>query len=391
MKSFIILMAFLMALVALSIDAMLPALGTMAADLGVARPNDIQLVVGLLFLGLTLGQLIYGPLSDSIGRKPTLYAGITLFAIGSLVSWHAPNLGIMLFGRFLQGLGVAAPRIVVTAIVRDKFHGRDMASVMSLVMGVFILVPAIAPAVGQVIIHGFGWRAIFIFYAIASIAALLWTHLQLAETLAPANRRPLNLRSLWQGIREVARNRITLGYTMCSGLAFGTLIAYLNSAQQIFHELFQVGDLFALYFGLLALAIGAAFFTNSALVRRHGMRKLTGIALRGLVALCTLFAAYSLLAPPSLLVFMLFASAAFFCLGLTFGNLNAMALEPMGHMAGLASAFMGSLSTAISLCVGTVIGQLYDGTLMPIAMGFLALSTSAWLIMRRTAQPTPQE
>lgn len=381
MKEFIVLMAYLTALVALSIDAMLPALSHMAMDLQVLRHNDIQYVVGFIFIGMTIGQLFYGPLADAIGRKPALYSGLALFIAGSLLSWASESLAVMLVGRFLQGLGVSAPRIVTMAIVRDKYHGRDMAYVMSMVMGVFIMVPAIAPAIGQVIIHMAGWRTIFLFYIVAAMVGGLWAQIRLEETLALHNRRKFNVRVIWAGIREAAATRVTMGYTVCSGLAFGALLGYLNSAQQIFQELFLAGDRFALYFGLLALAIGSAFFANSAFVRKYGMRRITRLSNYALMGASLLFLPYVVLATPALPVFMLFAAVAFFCLGLMFGNMNAMALEPMGHMAGLASAFVGSGSSAISLALGTVIGQLYNGSLIPLAAGFLVLSIAAHFAM----------
>ncbi len=384
MKEFIVLMAYLTALVALSIDAMLPALGVMASDLHVERTNSIQLVVALLFAGMMVGQILYGPIADAIGRKRTLYIGIALFMLGSLISWHATSLPVMLLGRLIQGLGVASPRIVTMAVVRDKFHGRDMAYVMSMVMGVFIMVPAIAPTLGFAIIHSFGWRAIFLFYLIAAAVGTLWAMIRLKETLTPERRRPFSLKTIWSGVKEAATTRMTLGYTLCAGLTFGAMIGYLNSAQQIFEDLFQTGDRFALYFGLLALSIGAAFFSNSALVRRLGMRRITRAALILLVSNATLFFPYAYFGTPSLLFFMLFAAVSFFCLGLSIGNMGAMALEPMGHMAGLASAFMGSASTAISLLLGTIIGQLYDGTLVALAGGFFSLSIAALLIMQWT-------
>ncbi len=389
MKEFIALMAFLTALIALSIDAMLPSLGVMAEDLGVTNPNHIQYVVGFIFIGMTIGQLFYGPLADAIGRKPTLFIGIGLFMIGSFISWLADDITVMLAGRFIQGLGVASPRIMTMAIVRDKYHGREMAQVMSLVMGVFIMVPAVAPSIGQVIIHVAGWRAIFLFYILCNVLAGVWAWIRLEETLAPENRRPFEVGTIWTGIKEIFRTRMTMGYTICSGIVFGALLGYLNSVQQIFHDIFKVGDMFAVYFGLLALAIGAAFFSNSALVRKHGMRKITSYALILVIAASALFMASLILSGANLLFFMLFAATAFFSLGLTFGNMGAMALEPMGHMAGLASAFMGAISTAISIVAGTIIGQFYDGSLYPLASGFLVLTVAGLLMMIWTERGFP--
>lgn len=383
-KEFVVLMAYLTAIIALTIDAMLPALSIIGKDLLVQRENDVQLIIGFIFIGMTIGQIFYGPLADAIGRKRTLFYGLGIYIVGSIICWLSPNLLVMLFGRFLQGIGASAPRIVTVAIIRDKYHGREMAQVFSLVMGVFILVPCVAPAIGQVIIHMFGWRSIFSFYVICAVAGFIWAHFRLAETLTPDNKRPLDTARIIAGFKQAATTPVTLGYTIASGLAFSALIGYLACAQQIFQGIFKTGDWFALYFGLLALAIGAAFFTNSALVRRHGMRRMTNIALIVQVVAAALFNAYLFFMPPSLLTFMMFGTVSFFCLGLTFGNMNAMAMEPMGHMAGLASAFIGSVSSAISVTLGTVIGQMYDGTITPLVAGFLLLGSCAFLTVQLT-------
>ncbi|MCB1531809.1 MAG: multidrug effflux MFS transporter [Alphaproteobacteria bacterium] len=381
MIEFVILMAYLTALVALSIDAILPALGLMGGDLHVIEPNHVQYVVGFIFVGMTLGQLIYGPLSDSIGRKPALFIGIALYIVGCILSWLASALPLMLLGRFVQGLGVAAPRILTMAVTRDKFHGREMAKIMSMIMGVFIMVPAIAPSIGQGIMHVVGWRKIFLFYIAAALSAGTWAYFRLPESLPVEKRREFKPRILWSALKEAATNRTTVGYTICSGLLFSSLLAYLNSAQQIFQDIFNAGDKFAMYFGMLALAIGAAFFTNSALVERYGMRPITTISCVVVILASIVFMGYNLYTEPTLLGFMIFMAISFFCLGLTFGNMGAMALEPMGHIAGMATALMGSASTAISIAIGVTIGQLYDGTLLPMAGGFLTLSTAAFFVI----------
>jgi DHA1 family bicyclomycin/chloramphenicol resistance-like MFS transporter len=338
-------------------------------------------VIGTIFIGMTLGQLMYGPVSDRIGRKPALYIGLGLFIIGCLISWGATSLPVMLVGRFIQGIGVAGPRIVTVAIVRDRFQGRDMAYVMSMVMGVFILVPAVAPSIGQVIIHAFDWRMIFLFYILMTLMGLTWAHFRLKETLAPENRRALDWATFFSGIKEAARTRVTMGYTLCSGLAFGALLGYLNSSQQIFQDIFQAGDMFAIYFGMLALAIGAAFFSNSMLVRTYGMRAITKNSLYLFMASATFFLPYSIFMAPSLVVFLVFAGVSFFALGLMFGNMNAMAMEPMGHMAGMAAAFIGAFSSAISAGIGTFIGQMYDGSVIPMAIGFFVLAYATYGMM----------
>lgn len=333
---------------------------------------------------MTLGQVFYGPLADTLGRKKALNTGLALYIMGSLISWGAHSLSMMLLGRFLQGLGVSAPRIISMAIIRDKFHGRDMAYIMSMVMGVFILVPAVAPTVGQAILHVASWRAIFLFYIVASVLAFVWFYFRMEETLAPENRHPFNVRQIARGYREAAGTRLTCGYTLTSGVAFGALLGYLNSSQQIFQGVFLAGENFAIYFGILALSIGAAFFSNSALVKRHGMRKITRLSIYALIAASILFMAHTLIAAPSLIIFMAFMMMTFFCLGLMFGNMNAMAMEPMGHMAGLAAGFIGAGSSLISILLGSVVGQLFNGTLMPLATGFLVLSIASYALMEWT-------
>ena len=391
MKEFVVLMAFLMALIALSIDAILPALGFISEDLSITRANDVQYVVSSVFLGMALGTIIYGPLSDAWGRKPALLTGLILFTIGGVIAYLADNLTVMLIGRFIQGLGAGSPRVLTSAIVRDKFHGRQMASMMSMIMGVFILVPALAPTIGQAIMYISDWHGIFILYICAGLLAIFWQHFRLEETLPTERRRPLQIAKLLAGFKEAATTRVTFGYTICSGVIFASLICYITSAQQIFHEIFEVGDMFAIYFGAIALAIGAAFFTNAKLVERFGMRKITAAAL-----LCASIGAgilfiHTMLAPPSLLVFMLCASIIFFCLGLTFGNMNAMAMEPMGHIAGLASAFLGAVSSVISLTLGSTLGQMYDGTLIPLASGFFIFGLISLLVMFWTEKGIPRE
>ncbi|MCB9977533.1 MAG: multidrug effflux MFS transporter [Rhodospirillales bacterium] len=383
-------MASLTALIALSIDAMLPALGPIGADLHVIRQNSVQLVITVLFAGMMIGYLIYGQMADAWGRKPSLTFGIVLYIIGSLISWQAWSLTVLLIGRFVQGLGVAGPRIVTLAIIRDKYKGREMAKIMSLVMGVFIFVPIVAPLLGQVIMAVSHWRTIFLFYIAAAIGGQSWAHFRLEETLAPEMKRPFSIEKLISGFKEAATTRVTLGYSITSGVVFGALISYLNSIQQILQEIYHTGDLFALYFGMLAAAIGASFFLNSTLVQRFGMRKLTARALISITAISLLFLPLALsLTPVPLPLFLLYGACCFFCLGLTFGNMGAMAMEPMGHIAGTASAFVSFLSTAVAIVLGGIIGQLYNGTIIPLCAGYLVLSAIAYGVMVWTEKEIP--
>lgn len=381
MREFVILMAFLTSITALSVDSLLPAMPHIGSDLAVSHQNDVQWVIGVFFAGMMFGYLLYGQMADALGRKPSLAVGLCIFIVGCVMSWGASSLSMLLLGRFVQGIGAAGPRITTMAVIRDRYKGREMASIMSMVMGIFILVPVIAPAMGQAVMALSGWREIFLVYIAVALAGMLWTHVRLEETLAPEKRRPLNLNIFLAGCRESATMPVTLGYSIASGIAFGAIIAYLNCIQPILQDIYKVGDLFSLYFGMLAGAIGLAFFCNSMLVGRLGMRRLTSRALFAMAGMSAFFLILILSGMTiPLPLFLLFGGGCFFCLGLMFGNMNALALEPMGHIAGTASAFVSFVSTGLAIAVGGIIGQLYDKTLLPLAAGYLAVSLTALLM-----------
>ena len=241
---FIALMALIMSLVALATDAMLPALADIGRELGVARPNDSQLVVSFLFLGLASGQIFYGPLSESLGRKPTIYAGFAIFFVGCGLSLVATSFPLMLTGRLLQGLGVAGPRSMTTAVIRDQYEGRRMARVMSFIMVVFILVPAVAPSFGQAVLLLASWRAIFGALFVLALISAIWFGLRQPETLPVEKRRNFSLRWIAGAVREVLANRVTFGYTLAVGLITGAFLGYLSSAQQVYQGLYGLGTRF---------------------------------------------------------------------------------------------------------------------------------------------------
>lgn len=380
---FVALMALMISLVALSIDAMLPALGPMGSDLGLLHDNDSQLVITALFFGLATAQMVYGPLSDSIGRKPAIYIGFLLFIIGCILSMVATNLTVMLIGRVLQGIGAAGPRIVTIALVRDQYEGRAMARIMSLVMAVFIIVPMLAPLIGQLILFTTNWRAIFGAFLVLALVALVWFRLRQPETLPPEKRVPFSPGRISAGIREACMNQTAMAYIVAAGLVFGAFVGYLNSAQQIFQQQYGLGEMFAVYFAVLALAIGAASLFNSKLVMRFGMRFLS---LRALWVLCIAslgFLAFTFRSAgnPPLWTLMVYLSIVFFCLGILFGNFNALAMEPLGHIAGVAAAVVGSLTTFMSVILGTWIGLSFDGTVMPLVVGFALLGVASLGVM----------
>lgn len=381
---FVIIVSLIMSLTALSIDAMLPALPQIGSDLNVQNTNDRQLVVSLFFLGMAVGQLFFGPLSDKTGRKPAIYRGYALFIVGSLIALSAMSFPMLLFGRLLQGVGISGPRAVTLALVRDQYKGRAMARVMSFVMTVFILVPMIAPTLGQTLLFFVGWRSIFGCFVLLAVIASLWVALRIPETLAPENRAPFSLQRIIMTVREIVNIRLALGYTVAAGVMSGAHLGYLNSAQQIFQEQYALGELFPLCFAIVALSIGLASFLNTRLVMRFGMRFLVrwaSFAIWGLSS-ATLGIALLTAGQPPLWLLMACLMMTFFCIGILFGNMNALAMEPLGHVAGTGAAVVGSLSTLISVPFGTVIGGSYNGTILPLVAGMVILAGLSIVVIR---------
>lgn len=391
-NEFILLMAMLMSLVALAIDAVMPALPAIAEDLGARSMNDRQLVISSLFFGLAIGTFIYGPISDSVGRKPPIYVGFALFVFGTLISLFASDFSTMLLGRVLQGVGIAAPRIVANAIVRDLYRGRDMARIMSLIMGVFVMVPALAPLIGQGMMLLGGWRAIFVSFLVLSALTLMWFSLRQPESLPPTKRAPFSLSHLMSASMIVIKQPVARGYTIAIGLVFGPFVGYLNSTQQILQELYGLGDRFPLVFALIAVFFGIASYANARLVMQWGMRDLSYKALWALCVASVLFflVAWVMQGKPPLVLLILYLGLTFFCVAILFGNLNAMAMEPkeLGAIAGIAAALIGSVSTLIAAPLGGLIGHLYNETVLPLAGGF-ALSGSATLAVFYFAEKRP--
>lgn len=383
-SEFVPLMASMMALVALSIDTMLPALPVMSQDLGVASENQIQLVVSMIFLGMAIGLTIYGTIADSIGRKPAVYIGFSLFVVGSLVSYFAKDLTIMLVGRVLQGLGLAAPRVIVLTLVRDQYSGNNMARVMSFVMMVFILVPTVAPSLGQAILYVAPWPILFLVLLGIGVVVLTWFALRQPETLKPEDKRPLSFKRTVHAMGQVLSNRISLGYTLAWGMLSSAFLGFISSVQPILESQYGLGEKFPLYFGMLALFIGSASFVNGRLVDRYGMRKMATTAICVLiitaVVMLTVRLAYGGQLP--LVGAMAYLVVTLFCVGILFGNLNSLAMEPLGHIAGIGSSVVNAMATFISLPFGIFISQAYNGTMIPLVAGFAVFGLFTLLFMR---------
>ena len=375
---FVALMAGLMAVNALGVDSMLAALPEIGRALHVADENRRQLIIVVYVLGFGLAQLVWGPLADAHGRRPILIACTTLYAVLSVVAGFASSFELLLAARLLQGIAAAASRVLVVSIIRDCFSGRTMARVMSLSFIVFLIVPILAPSIGQAILLATGsWRGIF--FALGGFGALisLIGGLRLRETLHPAYRQPASVRNVARGVRRVLSYRMTLGYTLAGAATFGALLGYVNSVQQIFADLFRHPALFPLVFAGTAASMGVAGYLNSRIVERIGSRKVSHGAL--LVQLCasSVHLAIAASGHETMASFILLQSVTMGCFGLMGSNFNAMAMEPVGDIAGLAASVQGFVSTCLAAGLGYVIGQAFDGSTVPLCLGFVVMGLVA--------------
>jgi len=375
---FIGLVAVMMSLTAMAVDVMLPALPQIGEALGVSDPNDRQNVVIIYMLGFSVGQLAYGRLSDTYGRRPILMVGMFIFIAGSLAASMASGFYALLAARAVQGLGAAAPRVLAIAIVRDRFAGRQMARVMSFAMAVFIILPVLAPGIGQGVLAVGTWRHIFELLLVCGILVTIWAGMRLPETVHAARAGPLPMRA---AIAQVVTTRETIGYGLAGGLVFGCVLSYVASAQQIFVDVYDLGAAFPIAFGAIALTIGSASLTNARLVERLGMRRVSHAALLGFFVLALVLVAMQLAGLANFWVFVVLMAALFFLFGLVAPNFNSLAMEPQGDNAGMASSLVGFLSTAAAAVAGGIVGHMFDDTVLPLALGFVVLSALAFAVV----------
>lgn len=378
---FVVLIGLLMSLTALSVDIMLPALPAIGAALAVADENDRQLVVIVYLLGFGAGQIIVGPFADHYGRKPPLMVGLALCAIACLVCAVAPSFEALLAARVVQGLGLAAPRVVAIAVVRDCFSGRPMARVMSLVMMVFIMVPVIAPTIGEAILLVATWNWIFLFIVTIALTAMVWSALRLEETAQRDRGGAFSARGILRAFVHAATTRQTVGYGLAAGLVIGCILGYIASAQQIFVGIYDLGSLFPLAFAVVSLAMALSSFVNSRLVMRLGMRVVSHGAVIAYFIVSLFLAARLSGGPMSLVGFTAVMWVFAFLFGLTVPNFNAMAMDPQGRIAGTASSLLGSFTTLLGATVGYFVGQAFDGTLLPLALAYAAISGAALIVV----------
>jgi DHA1 family bicyclomycin/chloramphenicol resistance-like MFS transporter len=380
---FIALMAMVVATVAFSIDAMLPALPQIGAALSPDNLNNAQLIITSFVLGMGIGTLFTGPLSDAYGRKPVMIAGAVVYVVGCGLAWAAQSLELMLAARVLMGLGASGPRVVAMALVRDIYQGRDMARIMSFVMAVFALVPALAPTLGHFIILGFGWRAIFAAFMLFSVITLLWLLIRQPETLMPGNRRPLSIAALYTATAQMFAHRTARLSIAVQTLVFGILFIVLSSTQQVFDVTFGQGAHFHYWFGGIAILAASASLLNARLVMRLGMRAIIKAMLTIQIGITLAMIAITAMDGPYWLAFgtyVIWVTGNFFQAGLTIGNLNALAMEDMGHIAGLAASIIAAISTIGAVLIAAPIALMFDGTPLPMAVGALvAASIALWL------------
>ncbi len=370
-RELVVMMASLMALNALAIDAMLPAFPRMIAGLGIADPNQVQYVISVFLAGTGIGALFHGPLSDRFGRKPVLVWAVLASAMFSFACSFSTSFDMLLTMRFLHGLSAAAASVLVASIIRDKFEGDAMAKKMSTIFLVFMIVPIIAPTLGQFILLFAGWRTIFDVMAIMAIAAALWTIRRLPETLKPENVIPIQFRPLAKAWRTVVLHRGAAGYMLGAGIVQGALFGFLNSSQQAFDKVFGAAEFFTTGFAIVAMGIAVSNFTNARIVERFGARRVSQAALLLFITLGLLQLAAAIFAPTSMPLFLLFLTGNMAMVGFIGSNFSSIAMTPFGAMAGAASSFQTFTKTILGAGIGALIGQQFDGSIVPVASGFV--------------------
>ena len=387
---FIALMGMVMATVAFSIDAMLPALAEIGTELSPQDLNRAQLMITSFVLGMGLGTFVTGPLSDAFGRKAVMLMGAGVYLVATLAAWVADSLTWMLAARVVMGMGAAGPRVVAMAMIRDLYAGREMAKIVSFVLLVFSLIPALAPTLGYFIMSAFGWRAIFPTFAVFVIVVSIWLMLRQPETLQPENRRPLSLRAIKDATAEMFAHPTARLSIFVQTLTLGMLFTVLSVTQQVFDVTFDQGAHFHLWFGGIAVCAASASFLNARIVVRLGMRAIIKGIYIAQIAMTVAMILITLMQPPYVIAFgtyVVWITGSFFQVGLTIGNLNALAMEEMGHIAGLAASVIAAVSTVGAVFLAAPIAIMFDGTPLPMAFGILVMASVALWLTTKIKRP----
>jgi DHA1 family bicyclomycin/chloramphenicol resistance-like MFS transporter len=379
---FIFVMASLMSLVAFAIDALLPAIADISATIHITDTKNNQLFITMIFLGLGFGQLISGPLSDSFGRKPIIYVGFIVFTFASFICVFATNLEIMILGRLLQGIGLSAPRTISIAMVRDRFSGNYMARVMSFIVVIFLLVPIIAPALGKIMLDIYGWESIFYSQLIIGFFIMIWVYKRQPETLKKEDRKKFKFSLFFEGTKEFLKHKYAVIFTLFSGFITGSFMVYLSASQHIFEDQYDLKEEFPFIFAGLSVSIGLATFLNGKFVVKFGMYKLVTIFTIAFTLIPFIYILiFSTENNPSIYMLLLFFSLQFFSIGFLFGNTRALAMEPIGHIAGVGAAINGFVSTIMAVPIATLIGSYVTTTALPLFIGFFICGTISLLLI----------
>ena len=379
--AFVAMMAALMMLGALGLDGMLPGLPNIVHDLGIRSANDGQLVVLVYGLSMGLGTIVYGPLMDRYGRKPVLLAGLAGFALSNALAAVAPSLTMLLVARSLQGVAIASARIGAVSVIRDRFHGPRMAQIRSISMLVFMAGPVLAPTLGQSALTFASWRWLFGALALLALSLAAWVSFSLPETLRPEDRRAINAKEVLAAFGMTIRSRQGMGYTLASALAFAALFGFITSASQLINDTFHAGGDFALVFGAVSIFTAIASLLNARWVPRLGARLLGEGALAVSIAVAAIHLVVSLSGHETLAIFLVLEGLWMFCFGLMAGNFGALAMEPMGHIAGSAASAQGFITMVVGAFVGFAIGQAFDGTVVPLVVGTLVCGVATLAVV----------
>lgn len=384
---FVALMASLMSIVALSIDALLPALPEIGNALGVINPANNQLLITMIFLGLGFGQLVFGPLSDSFGRKPIVYFGFIVFIIASIICVTTKSFEMMIIGRIFQGVGLSSPRSISISMIRDSYSGDYMAKILSIVVMFFILVPVVAPTLGQFLINLYNWESVFYFNLIFGVLIMIWFWLRQPETLEKNKRIKFTSHLFIDGSREFFKHKDAVAFTLVSGFITGSFMVYLSTSQQIFQEQYNLADMFPYIFASLAISVGLATFLNSRFVVKYGMLKIAYVSCIAYAFISVLYVVlFSSGENPSITVLLSFFALQFFAVGFLFGNLRALAMQPLGHIAGIGAAINGFISTVMAVPIANYIGSFVSTSVLPLFIGFSifgVLSLLVFIIVKR--------
>jgi DHA1 family bicyclomycin/chloramphenicol resistance-like MFS transporter len=379
-REFVVMAAALMATQAIAVDTMLPALPTIGAALQLLNQNRNQWIVTAYLVGMGCGQLFWGQFSDRYGRRPVLLIGLAVYTVAAVLTGLSTSFTTLLAWRFAHGLA-AASMVVSRSVIRDLYSGRHMARVMSLTFIVFLMVPVLAPSLGQLILWLAPWRSIFLIFGAYAAAVFLWVLLRLPETLHPEYRLTLTRDHIVHAAALVLGNRTSLWYTLAVTVLFGSILAYVGMVQQIFEYAFHRASLMPTMFALCASSMGVTAFLNSRIVERVGMRIISHLGLLAFITITGVHVLVAGLGLERLWTFVVLQSATLACIGLTASNFGAMAMEPVGSVAGIGASLQGFISTFGGAVVGALIGRQFNGATLPLAGGAFACGLSSLLFV----------